>query len=611
MPRILILALLAALALPSVAHAGAFPGEVIDGPSPDIVRFGDLDVSRNGNGAVVYVKRDGGVDHIFASRLVDGAWQPPERVDTAVTTASSDPVVGVAGDGRIVVTYVSGGSVIVHTRMPDATEWPGPQVLGPGTRPAVDVSLTGAAYVVWSAGGDIRAARLARTATSFNVIAGALDANAAQPAGDTAARAPRVAIAADTIGLVVWGERGADGRNHVFLRKLFDERPSTSVSDATLDELGGRPATEADFPDINVEDDSSFAWLAYRQTVDGIARAVARRFLGNSFDPPVIIDGMGVPADEPADPPALALSGRGLGIAAVGRSVSNAVFASPLEDDEFAKGAVRVDAITNTVDPSPMPTFAENLDGFIAWVQSGGAGDPVNIQGRIYDDETGFLPAGLLTNLSFGPVDPALGLKADGDRRNDVVVAAVQGGEADRRITAAMLDREPGTFQLFTTTNVRGAQPLKWGESLDIWGGVTYSVEIDGDVVGQTNAPQLAIPRSVDDGRHRWRVIATDRRGQTWATPRRLLRLDVTPPRVVLRLRRSGRTVHFVMRGGDVGRSLATGLARRRINFGDGSSRRISSSTAHTYRRGTYTVRATAIDRAGNRRSVTRRLRIP
>ena len=70
------LACAAALPPPHPAAADFFPAETLDGPG-DIVRVGDVDVARDGTGAVVYVKREGGTEHVFVSRLVNGACRPP------------------------------------------------------------------------------------------------------------------------------------------------------------------------------------------------------------------------------------------------------------------------------------------------------------------------------------------------------------------------------------------------------------------------------------------------------------------------------------------------------------------------------------------------------
>ena len=80
-------AVLAALVLaPASARAdvGRFiPGEPIDGPA-EAIHGVDLDIARDGTGGVVYVKSVGGVDHVFASRLQGGAWQPPEQLDAGL-----------------------------------------------------------------------------------------------------------------------------------------------------------------------------------------------------------------------------------------------------------------------------------------------------------------------------------------------------------------------------------------------------------------------------------------------------------------------------------------------------------------------------------------------
>ena len=66
----------------------------VDGPSPDVLRVGDVDMARDGNGVAAYIRRDGGVDHVLASRFVGGAFAPPERVDARPRDARH------AGGGR-------------------------------------------------------------------------------------------------------------------------------------------------------------------------------------------------------------------------------------------------------------------------------------------------------------------------------------------------------------------------------------------------------------------------------------------------------------------------------------------------------------------------------
>ena len=97
-----LLTLLLILVPATPAGAAFFPADSLDGPSADIVSAGEVDFARDGDGAVVYVKRDGGVEHIFAVRMADGVWQPPERVDAGIATASSRPVIGVADNDGLV-----------------------------------------------------------------------------------------------------------------------------------------------------------------------------------------------------------------------------------------------------------------------------------------------------------------------------------------------------------------------------------------------------------------------------------------------------------------------------------------------------------------------------
>src|SRR5689334_7020222 len=94
--RLILVVALAALIAPAYAYAAFFPPDVIDGPSADILSVGGVDEAADGTGAVIYVKRDGGVAHIFASQLLAGVWQPPVRLDPNLPTPSGEPVIAAA-----------------------------------------------------------------------------------------------------------------------------------------------------------------------------------------------------------------------------------------------------------------------------------------------------------------------------------------------------------------------------------------------------------------------------------------------------------------------------------------------------------------------------------
>jgi hypothetical protein len=613
-------AVLAALALaPASARAdvGRFiPAEPIDGP---VTALGDLDVARDGTGAVAYVKPLGGVDHIFVSRLDGGAWQAPEQLDVGLPGPGSQPVVAAGDGGRVDVAFVSGGALYTMVKPASGQPYTPPQlVTGAAVNPSIDLSINDVAYVSFTVpnaggGGDVVVARKDRKSTTFNVIPASLDIDPARQAGIGGGRS-KVAVAADGVALVVWGEAG-----RVFARRVFEGRLSAAPQDATLDAAGPAPGGAADVPDVDVQDDSSFAWVVYRETffdaAGGHQRAVARRLVGSQFDPGVLVDGIGgLPsADSISGPPRVDIDGRGDGYAAT--AGTGTAYGAVLKDKTFNPG-VPLGATVGSLG-RPVAATDENGDGLVAWQNA-----DQTIHARAYTArrasrvvQTPQPDAALSAVAAGGPSDALDGLEAAADRAGDIAVAFVQGPPGLRGIRVASFDRAPGAFRLSSGTSYRNASatPLKWTQSFELWGPLTYSVEVDGRIAGQTNVNALALP-GLPDGVHRWRVIATDRRGQVTATPTRILRQDATPPRArvtVSGTRRRGQAVKVRVRPTDAnpaGRP-ASGVGRVQIAWGDGSRTSARRGT-HRYRRGgKLTLRVSVRDRADNvvvvRRAIT------
>ncbi len=607
---------------------GAFyPGQPVDGPSPDVRALGGIDLARDGSGALAYVRRDGGEDHAFVSVMGAGVPQPPQRVDGGQPPLVGRPAIAAGDGGRLAVVYANTAGVWAVVRAAGDQPFSPPQQLGgPGASvPAVDMAGSGTAYAVWAENGDVRAAALARRQSAFGVYATPLDADPARDAGTGATLRPAVGASSDGIGIAVWGERDGSGATRVVARRLVRGAPSTVAADATLGSLDGRVAGSADTPDIGVEDDSSYAWVVFRQTIDDgaggtVVRAVARRLRGSAFDAPAAIDG--APASGAVGVPRVGVNGRGAGIAVV-EAPGGATLASVIRDD--AVTAPGVLGLAGGIPAVPDSGFGENADGVAAWATAPSPGAPPTAGARLLEDDPGlpvappFSGAVTLSDPAFGPVDPDAGFDVSTDRVGDTVIAYVQGSEAaGRRIAVGVYDRGPGAPAGTTTTNWRRASlpDFAWSASLDLWNSISYQVLVDGQPIGTTQGTRFTAAAPVADGLHRWQVVATDVRGQSARSATRNLRIDSTPPRLLLRVtgtRVTGRKLVFAVRAVDLRSPAGSGIKRVRIDFRD-RTRVLERKTERpsfgkVFRRaGTFFVRVSATDGAGNATVVTRKI---
>ena len=202
------------------ARADWFASEAVDGPA-DIVKVGGVDLGRDGHGAVVYLRRDAGVAHVFVSRIYDGAFHAPEQVDVGIPEEATDAAVAAADDHRLVVVWISGNRVYgsftpggaVGTMSP-------PQLLAdPGGQPHdvdVDMGINGTAYATFTVpgagGSDVAAVRL--QGSTWEAVPQPLDIDPSRAAGAGTGRA-RVAVSAEGNAVATWGEAGA-----IFARRI-------------------------------------------------------------------------------------------------------------------------------------------------------------------------------------------------------------------------------------------------------------------------------------------------------------------------------------------------------------------------------------------------------
>jgi hypothetical protein len=595
MRRLLLLIAVSILVPVAPAHAAFFLGDPVDGPSADVVSLGDIDLARDGTGALAYIRQVGGVDHIFLARFNDGAFQAPERIDGALAAAGSQPVLSAADGGRLVVVFVNSGTVYGVVRPAAGQAFSEPVPLGLGKDPSVDLSLNGTAFASFSSAGDVRVSRLDRRTNTWATLPAPADIDPARDAGSAGARS-RVAVSADGIGVVTWGEAG-----HLFARKMFGTAFSNSPQDLTPPDVDGRVTGLSELPEIAGEDDSSYAWVVFRQRFadGGDARILATRERGTAFDAPTAID----PGGEAVGDPRLAMTARGVGLAMMAGATLPMV--SVLDKDAFGPG-LRL-FTPSAARPAVAPAVSENNDGLTAAVL-GGPGETPYVRVRPYDSDGTVGRELVLSRPELGAVDGARGFDAAADRAGGFVVAWVQGGPGNRQIVVGYDDRPPLRFTGYSFQRCcHSALPrLTWQRAFNLWGPSRYQVLVDGNVVGETTDTALQLNAPLSGPTHRWQVRATDARGQFKRTRSRLLRVDDVSPRLTARYQRSGRSVTVAVRARDPDRAghRVSGMARINVAWGDSSpaARGVFAVRAsHRYRGGgSYSLQITAVDKSGN-----------
>jgi len=506
----------------SPAQAVWFAADNVDGPSPGIVDLGGADLSRDGSGGLVYLKKEGGVNHVFVSQFFEGVFFPAQRVDAGQGTASSQPRIGAGEDGRLVVVWVNAGSLWGVAQNDKNGQFSQPtriyegSAAGPVADPALSVNVAGVGYVAFTAPGggrDVRAARIGISSQGWTVINGVFDIDPPRDAGTGAGR-PSVAVSADGSALVGWGESGG-----ALVRRAGRTNVSNTPIAVSDSDLGGAAPGAADSIDVAVQDDSSYGWAAIRQTFSGdggaASRLIARRLVGSNFEGPFPIDGLDFPAPEGASAPHLAVDGRGRGLASGSRDASRTPIAALGRENGFGGGQLMSQLTNGGTAPDAEVAVGEALDGVVAWKEAPPAAPAGTVVKARFESDNSFGDEFQVSRDDFGPTGTAEGFAVSADGQANTIVAFVQGGPDSRRIVAGIYDKPPGRARLSTPRKVRTQEPrFKWGAATEQFGAPTYTVVLDGDVIGETKGLSFPAPRPLSQGKHRWRVDATDSRGQ-------------------------------------------------------------------------------------------------
>jgi hypothetical protein len=448
----------------------------------------------------------------------------------------------------------------------------------------VDLGVDGVAYAVWQQAGDVRAARL--LGPSWTGLASPVDINPADSAGIGAQR-PRVAVSADGWAVVTWGE--TTDRPRIYARRLVTLALSSYPQQVSQDSDGGA----ADSPDIDIEDDGSFAWVTYRQDTATGPHSFARRLVGSQFEAVSQIDA-GLASVEPR----VDMSGEGDGVA-VAQIVDNGVTGSVLDHNAFGNGG-RLDTTGSTVPSAPEVATGDRGDSAVAW-RAGLPDGSLIARARLKPYRQPFTPETTISNPALGPVDDP-GVFIGGDRTGDFAVAMVQGSPGAQALTVATYDDPPGApFIGKSEAYKRQTRPeLKFRPGVDLWGEQTFRIYIDGQLAGQTKASSFVPSTPLSTARHTWQVEAVDIRGQTSRSRARTLKIDATAPALKVKIsgkRKAGQTLKIRVTVKETGGS---GLDHTTIDFGDRSATTRSRSVSHRYRHGKFTLKVAAVDKAGN-----------
>jgi hypothetical protein len=529
----------AVLLLAAPARAAWFPGATVDGPSPDIVEVDGLNLSLDGTGGVVYIKKDGGVNHVFVSQFYLGKFFPPQRVDGGLNGPSSSARIAASEDGRLAVVFINGGSLYGVVAGDKTQPFTGPaQIAGgtqaaPITNPDLDMSVHGAAYVAYvtpgGGGADVHVARLGIDTSTWNGIDGILDVNSGDQAGVGAGR-PSISVSADGTAVCAWGEAGG-----VPMRRIGRTSISNTPIGASGAALDDHAPGLADSPDVKLEDDSSYGEVVLRENFDNgngqpVSRLIGRHLVAGDLSAPEAIDGLDFPVSEGAHNPQLGMDLRGRGLASGSRDLSLTPTNALLRDDSFAGGQLMGSLTNGGIDPQTVAAAGQNTTGVVAWMQSPTPPpDGIVVAGRFevnnaYEDELQLSPG------EFGPVPANGGLFAAASRVGDSIVAFAQGPPQARRVVASLYDRFPGRAAPRTPRVVHTQTPLlRWLPSVDLFGQPTYHVIMDGQEIGQTLATTMRVPNPLSEGKHSWRVDTIDQNGQQREGRKRGLRVKTTP----------------------------------------------------------------------------------
>ncbi|HEY4276941.1 MAG TPA: PKD domain-containing protein [Conexibacter sp.] len=618
----------------------------LDGPSADIVGVDGVAIAQDGTGGLVYRRRVDGHVHVFVARYVSRAWKAPQRIDVGQSFDSFSPAIGAGDGGRLVVTWIQQYGAAVQDRMfsasldPGATQFQPPIGIdldvrdGLDSAPSLSMGPGGTAYLAYrvvytrqspllppgTVDADIRVQRY--DGSFWSMLGQPADRIQSQPMPDpTELNGPHIASDGNGNAVVAWIEPDDQVIPRVYVRRVFGQVLG-NVLQASPSDVNGM-ALRAGVDQVSLaaspfgetaigfrqQPDSQTAWTHARamvnmlpsSLVDGAGRLIgARPVDGAGGDgPPGSLGTVQVAVDDDGNFDA----GVGLDTTALHAAGDEATVGTP----------ERIDDGSSTTTPSPFVARGEGGSLAAAWeIDQGGAAHAGGV--GMYERQSDGTPfQRIISSARGGAVDQ---LRFAGSSYGSAVTAFLQGRDDGKQVVASSIEASPVDFAVYPPqgwTRVRKI-PLQWDPAHTSTGTVTYTVQVDGeDIVSKLRGLTRTISASaVGEGSHDLTVVATDSDGQTTTTRSVKLRVDRSAPTIrtliVKRRHRLTRTVRLT--ASDGARGECSGVAKATIAWGDGRSGHGKRAT-HAYRhRGTYRVRVTTRDKAGNKRTVVRRVRV-
>ncbi len=621
--------------LPAPARAVISDVQPIDGPGADIVEIGGTAMSEDGSGGVVYLKRVGGRAHVFAAQFVEGEWRAAQRVDNGQNFDSSWPRIGAGDRGRLVVTWVQefgpdSDRMFSAALDPGAARFQAPVPIdfnvgeATSTFPSLAMARGGQAYLTYRVitdtgpqnppgyvGADTRIARYG--GSLWSVLGSPIDRNSTVPVRlPTRDNSAKVGIDIQGQGIVAFQEPDDEFIDRIYARRVFGSSTGVPLAVSPSAYEGAPLRGPADAFSLDVSGFGQGA-VAFRQQPGQSSKLPGTRIFVNEI-PDVFAETSGqfagariVDGEPRAAPgaPSVAVTPRTDFLTGFGSDT--AIFAGT-GNDETVDPVERLDAGGSEVPGEPLVDLAETGAAVAAWKDQRGGRGTVLVQERRADGVPELAPVsaargGAINRLLLG-----------GSSLGDAIVAFHQGGASFGQIAAVVVDAPPSEFFILLPDGWQRKRQvsISWDPSLNSVSGVTYSVSVDDEPVedGLRQRKTRLGPSELPDGIHEVQIFAIDAAGQETGSQTGDVLVDRRRPRV--RLKRQGRALTVRISDGRKGRGSGLRRSAIRVSFGDGSRAAKRKPVArHRYaRRGTYRLVVQARDKAGNRVTLRRKLRI-